>query len=72
MGWLVPLIRGLFEALFNFKKEKVVAKDSKAAPIDLRRSWADRITDIMRKQPKSGSSSSDHMGEDGGREDDSK
>tara|TARA_Y100001951_G_scaffold88535_1_gene80191 strand:+ start:676 stop:843 length:168 start_codon:yes stop_codon:yes gene_type:complete len=53
-------MRGLFEALlpFLFKKEKTVAEDSVPAPADLRRSWADRVTERMRELESDGGDSS--------------
>ena len=66
MSWLTSIVRGLFEALlpFLFKKGPTVAEDSEAAPVDLRRSWASRITDIMRQQPEGRDDPSDSLDDD--------
>jgi len=67
VSWLASILKPLFEALLPllFKKEETRAEDSVQAPRDLRRSWADRITDLMRKQSTSGDDSTDHMDNSG-------
>ena len=66
MTWLAALVKGLFEALlpFVFKKGPTVAEDSKQVDVDLRRSWASRITDIMRQQPEGRDDPPHHLGDD--------
>ena len=63
MTWLASILKPLFEVLlpFVFKKGPVVAEDSKQTDSDLRRSWASRITDIMRNEPTSRDDSPDHI-----------
>ena len=66
MTWLAALVKGLFEALlpFVFKKGPTVAEDSKQVDVDLRRSWASRITDIMRQQPEGRDDPTDSVDDD--------
>ena len=66
MSWLASIVRGLFEALlpFIFKKGPTVAEDSVQTDRELRRSWASRITDIMRQQPQGGDGAADSMDDD--------
>lgn len=63
MGFLSSILKPLFESLlpFLFKKGPTVAEDSKQTDAELRRSWASRITDIMRQQPESGDDTTDYV-----------
>ena len=66
MSWLASIVRGLFEALlpFIFKKGPTVAEDSVQTDRELRRSWASRITDIMRQQPEGRDDPTDSVDDD--------